>query len=114
MVAEGVKMIELVVTTLTLLLIDWRRVCCCWLPAYTPTVQAPKVARGGVVPSSFQEIVHGVPAVQVVEATGAVMKRVASAEGAKARAKTARVERNIVCICELGRGGFGVWVGFIG
>lgn len=54
---------------------------------------------------------HCCPAVQVVEAMGEVMNRVASAEGAKARAKTAMVERNIVYARLKG---YGVGVGLLG
>jgi len=54
-------------------------------------LETPKSFREGAEPSSCQEMVCWVPAVQEVEATGDVVKTVAETEDARARRKAAFV-----------------------
>jgi len=56
-VASGVQVWELILETSMFVAIDWRRVCCCWLPTYRPMEAGPNWAREGAVPSSCQLIV---------------------------------------------------------
>jgi len=95
-VASGVQVWELTLETSTFSAIDWRRVCCCWLPANRPMEAGPNDARVGAEPSSCQVIVTDWPAGRDEEAMGLVMKTVAWARGATAARERIRREENIV------------------
>jgi len=91
MVGSTVNWIWAVVATLTLVWTLWSWVCWLTFPAKIPTMAIPNCCRLGVLPSSFQAIVHCWPPVQVVLATGEVMETVAYAFWT--RAATAMTKR---------------------